>query len=229
MKQPYPKNRKSQTPYGVLCHPERPRYGFGMCRSCYRAWKYHNDPVYREKTKATAKRTRLKNIDKAHDYKHRYYRAHKNDPKYRKAVRDRARRHYANNLEEMRAKKRVQGNRYRMSHGDKVRRNAREWRIKNPDLLFDYRLHEKYGISSREYRQMLLDQKGKCKICGRSGIKLVVDHDHVTNRVRGLICIRCNIALAIYENTEWMTKALAYLADPPMNKIIAMREENKLQ
>lgn len=139
------------------------------------------------------------------------------------------RRHYANNLEEMRAKKRVQGNRYRMSHGDKVRRNAREWRIKNPDLLFDYRLHEKYGISSREYRQMLLDQKGKCKICGRSGIKLVVDHDHVTNRVRGLICIRCNIALAIYENTEWMTKALAYLADPPMNKIIAMREENKLQ
>jgi hypothetical protein len=49
-----------------------------------------------------------------------------------------------------------------------------------------------YGLDNTSFLEMLYAQHGACAICGRVGGKLVVDHDHVTGRVRGLLCDRCN-------------------------------------
>jgi hypothetical protein len=43
-------------------------------------------------------------------------------------------------------------------------------------------------------------QDGKCKICGGTELKnLHIDHDHATGKIRGLLCMRCNMGLGVYE------------------------------
>lgn len=41
--------------------------------------------------------------------------------------------------------------------------------------------------------------------------KLHIDHDHATKRVRGLLCATCNLKLGFIEDTELVTRAMAYL------------------
>jgi hypothetical protein len=52
----------------------------------------------------------------------------------------------------------------------------------------------------------------ECEICGRTDKQLVVDHDHATGMIRGLLCRRCNLALAVIEQPELMRAAHVYLA-----------------
>ena len=65
-----------------------------------------------------------------------------------------------------------------------------------PEERKDKYLKERYGLSYRQYKEMLFQQKGLCKICLRppkaGGLPLRVDHDHKNHRVRGLLCYRCN-------------------------------------
>jgi Recombination endonuclease VII len=56
------------------------------------------------------------------------------------------------------------------------------------------RLYE-YGMQPDAYRNLVFLQAGRCLVCGRIPEKLVVDHDHTTGTVRGLLCDRCNRAL----------------------------------
>lgn len=87
-----------------------------------------------------------------------------------------------------------------------------------------YQLLRKYGITVTEYDAMLEAQDGRCAICGslptgsaRSGrSRLVVDHDHKTARVRGLLCQGCNTGLGgFYDSIEVVQSAIAYLENPP--------------
>ena len=51
-----------------------------------------------------------------------------------------------------------------------------------------------------------------CEICGRSGVKFEIDHDHVTGFVRGVLCSRCNGALGQFlDSEEMLLKAVQYL------------------
>lgn len=39
-----------------------------------------------------------------------------------------------------------------------------------------------------------------------------VDHDHNTNKIRGLLCSRCNMGLGFFDDSiEGLTKAINYL------------------
>jgi hypothetical protein len=58
---------------------------------------------------------------------------------------------------------------------------------------------------------MLAEQGGMCAIC-REAPAEHVDHDHVTRRVRGLLCFNCNGALGQFrDRTDLMLRAVAYL------------------
>ena len=81
-------------------------------------------------------------------------------------------------------------------------------------------LQRNYGISFADYNGLLKKQGGKCAICGGEGflmkachrIKLVVDHDHATGKVRGLLCHNCNRALGLlHDNPVTINNALEYL------------------
>jgi ribosomal protein L37AE/L43A len=59
-----------------------------------------------------------------------------------------------------------------------------------------------YGLSPEEYGSLFIDQNYECGICGASLLdrKAVIDHDHVTGRVRGLLCSPCNGAEGWFVN-----------------------------
>jgi hypothetical protein len=58
-------------------------------------------------------------------------------------------------------------------------------------------LRKTYGIGLDEYNALVEKQEGRCAACGRlpEGRALDVDHDHTYGRVRGLLCMRCNLAI----------------------------------
>jgi hypothetical protein len=100
---------------------------------------------------------------------------------------------------------------------------VREWRRRNPSVMRDTRLKAKYGITGPAYQALLLAQSSKCAICGSTDSKnaqcprLVIDHDHVTNTIRGLLCHPCNTGIGQFRDSpELLALAAAYLrADPP--------------
>lgn len=57
-----------------------------------------------------------------------------------------------------------------------------------------------------------------CPICG-SQSPLVVDHDHSTSEVRGLICQPCNKGIGFFrDNVSSLKNAIAYLENGPLSK-----------
>jgi Recombination endonuclease VII len=74
-------------------------------------------------------------------------------------------------------------------------------------------LKRRYGISRADYAALLARQGGVCAICGKPPEKtLCVDHCHLTGRIRGLLCRKCNFGLGCYaEDQAAMIAALAYL------------------
>jgi hypothetical protein len=79
-----------------------------------------------------------------------------------------------------------------------------EKKAEDRDRLRSHMLRRTYGITSADYDALVLRQGGCCAICGTDkpkghGSRLHVDHDHITGRVRGLLCHLCNTRLAWYE------------------------------
>jgi hypothetical protein len=76
-----------------------------------------------------------------------------------------------------------------------------------------------YNLPKDQYLKMVEEQKGLCKFCGRperqfsQGTlrKLSVDHDHLTNKVRGLLCATCNLFVVGKHDIESARHLLHYL------------------
>ncbi|MHC4733443.1 MAG: endonuclease VII domain-containing protein [Planctomycetota bacterium] len=71
-----------------------------------------------------------------------------------------------------------------------------------------YRLRQGQGrieISPAEYDRLLQAQGGVCAICGRvsgdDGRRLAIDHDHTTEQARGLLCLQCNVAIGMFQDS----------------------------
>jgi hypothetical protein len=69
-----------------------------------------------------------------------------------------------------------------------------------------------YGITTEQLKKMESDQEGKCAICGEvpKGKGFQIDHSHRTGKVRGLLCVTCNMKLGSIES-EWFVWALNYM------------------
>jgi len=72
-----------------------------------------------------------------------------------------------------------------------------------------------YGLSPQQYFDMYKKQNGLCAICNEvpsTKRGLHVDHCHETQKVRGLLCHGCNIAIGnLKHDTNLMKSAIKYL------------------
>jgi hypothetical protein len=70
-------------------------------------------------------------------------------------------------------------------------------------------------MSPEEYSTMLNTQGGVCAICkGVCTRALAVDHNHVTGKVRGLLCNNCNRGLGhLKDDVGLLRQAVMYLED----------------
>lgn len=71
-----------------------------------------------------------------------------------------------------------------------------------------------YKITLEDYGRLFFIQCGACAICGDEAKDkpLVVDHDHATGEVRGLLCGTCNSAIGLLkDDPEVIVKAALYL------------------
>jgi hypothetical protein len=76
------------------------------------------------------------------------------------------------------------------------------------------RVKYKYGLTMDEINQMIENQGNKCKICDNIFEKLVIDHDHKSGKVRGMLCAGCNSGLGFFkDNIENFKSAIKYLED----------------
>jgi hypothetical protein len=76
-------------------------------------------------------------------------------------------------------------------------------------------LKAKYGLTVEQYDELLASQGGGCAVCGRTATEkrpLHVDHDHVSGRVRGILCFNCNVGIGSFQDSPTvMLAALEYL------------------
>lgn len=72
----------------------------------------------------------------------------------------------------------------------------------------------RYGLSVEDFTEKEIEQNFCCAICGYKPLTrpLYVDHDHKTNLVRGLICLKCNVILGQCDDSiDILEKAIVYL------------------
>jgi hypothetical protein len=105
-------------------------------------------------------------------------------------------------------KKEVQA-RYYARHKDKLRAKRRANQAYNTKYAFLWSLKNEYHITLDDFDRMIVEQSGRCKICGQADPKLHIDHDHQTGKVRGLLCGPCNRALGIAKDNPALLRAMA--------------------
>jgi hypothetical protein len=103
---------------------------------------------------------------------------------------------------------------------DRELKRRKEYYQKNKDRIRELskiqHLRHTYGLSVEQYEEMLAKQNNLCAICngpptGRYN-KLVIDHCHTTNQVRGLLCNECNTLLGLAKDKiEILQSAIQYL------------------
>lgn len=99
----------------------------------------------------------------------------------------------------------------------------RQWAADHKDSVRRTRLKKKYNLTPAEYEVIAERQGGCCAICKTElphhlnseedlRDRVGVDHDHVTGRIRGLLCGPCNKALGFFQDDPAIVEgALAYL------------------
>ena len=84
------------------------------------------------------------------------------------------------------------------------------------------KLKQRYNITLEDFEKMKKEQNGVCRICSKPELsikrgmpaELCVDHNHTTNKVRGLLCTSCNFMLGYgKEDISILQKGIEYIKE----------------
>ncbi len=102
------------------------------------------------------------------------------------------------------------------NYRNEIKKKAKKYYQKNPCIKKRSRLR-KYNLSIEDYEILLKKQNYKCAICGYSDLNNkqffpMVDHCHITKKVRGLLCLNCNHGIGKFkDDIELLKNAIKYL------------------
>lgn len=80
------------------------------------------------------------------------------------------------------------------------KQSTSEYGIDNAETIRNRKIKKIYGITQEEYRAICDAQEYKCAICQETPSVLVIDHDHSTGKVRGLLCRQCNSGIGMLKD-----------------------------
>lgn len=178
-----------------------------ICRVCGKEFPATIDFFHKHPTCKFGLKNICKSCTKAAEHKRR------NTPEAKQKRHE----YYAENKKELEAKRKI----YYAKNRARILEREREKNKLNLEKNREYRLKTKFGISLEEYNSLLERQHGVCAICGlgessrdkKGKIRpLMVDHDHKTGKVRGLLCSKCNIGLGQFNDSPTVLKvAMEYI------------------
>jgi|SRR5688572_147066 len=125
--------------------------------------------------------------------------------------------------EKKRNRWRIKRKKYVAAHPERVKDSKHRSYVKWRDNKREYnRLYYRSKVEAdNSYAVLLKNQHGVCAICKNPETKtnkygtvfsLAHDHNHVTGRYRGLLCVRCNMLLGkVHDNPEILSNAARYL------------------
>jgi hypothetical protein len=92
--------------------------------------------------------------------------------------------------------------------------NNLRWKEANKEKIAFYRLRSHlrrtFGIEPAVYYAILDKQKNTCAICkSKPKERLHVDHDHVSGKIRGLLCGNCNRAIGLLKDSPAIIRSAA--------------------
>lgn len=111
--------------------------------------------------------------------------------------------------------------------GPRCSTHHRVFKTKAKERAHEKHVQRTYNLNEGDYARLYESQQGLCAICGpttgHSGKsrRLVVDHDHKTGEVRGLLCQICNDILGRWrDDSSCFTRGLEYLNTPPSREVL---------
>ncbi len=100
----------------------------------------------------------------------------------------------------------------RTCRGCKTRRTTEWYQRRQNDALVKLGITDSKAILAER-------QDDRCAVCGEVPESLCVDHDHVTNSYRGLICHPCNLGLGLFkDDVSRLRGAIRYLEDHELGR-----------
>lgn|SRR4030066_570007 len=106
---------------------------------------------------------------------------------------------------------------YKHGHSPAHKAAVLRWRKKHPEqyktMLRRQRLKSKYGLTEEAYNALLTSQNNLCALCKQPlNHDKQVDHDHKTNKIRGIIHSKCNLGLGHFDDdVTKLALAIEYL------------------
>jgi len=82
-------------------------------------------------------------------------------------------------------------------------------------------VRQKYGIGAKQFDALM--RVKKCEICGYAFTKSrrrCIDHDHMTTKIRGIICGHCNSALGFVEDSPAVLRRAADYLEKHAEKVL---------
>ena len=186
------------------CHEDRKHLAGGLCKPCYDT-RRRSDPIKRAKDAANDR------VSQKRRWRERKEGTCKPD---RFAECHDTRAHYAKGLCVVcyRQWQRLNPSviKKEQEHGRRQRARAKA----KPGFgrkVKDAGLRHRYGLTIEHYDALSSAQNGLCAICEKAH-ELVVDHNHETGAIRGLLCSQCNKGLGHFgDSAKTIENAARYL------------------